>query len=192
MRVIAGKARRLNLKTTPGLDTRPTADKVKETLFNILSPYVPGCRFLDLFAGSGAIGIEALSREASFCVFVDKDPRAVRCIKENLEFTHLAEDSLVIQKNVLAAVAQLSMLKEPFDVVYLDPPYEGGLEAETLRALSRSGVINEDTMIILEAAKRTGTDFLEGLPYDVTRIKDYKNNRHIFMKLTPGGQEQHD
>ena len=72
MRVIAGKARRLNLKTIPGNETRPTTDRIKETLFNILQPEIPGCRFLDLFSGSGAIGIEALSRGAEYAVFVEK------------------------------------------------------------------------------------------------------------------------
>ena len=188
MRVIAGRARRLNLKTTPGLDTRPTSDKVKETLFNILDPYLPGCSFLDLFSGSGAIGIEALSRGASFCVFVDNDKKAVQCIEDNLEFTRLKEDAAVLHKNVLGAIKSLSLKKEVFDFVYMDPPYKAALENETLFALSKSGIINEDSVIIVEASKMTGTGFLTGLPYEITRIKDYKNNRHIFLKFIPGGQ----
>ena len=83
MRVIAGKARRLPLKTVPGMDTRPTTDRIKETLFNMLQPELLDSRFLDLFSGSGAIGIEALSRGAAFAVFVEKNPKAVECIKEN-------------------------------------------------------------------------------------------------------------
>ena len=96
MRVIAGKARRLNLKTIPGTDTRPTTDRIKETLFNILQPELLECRFLDLFAGSGGIGIEALSRGASYAVFVEKNPKAAACIRENLAFTKLAEDGIII------------------------------------------------------------------------------------------------
>ena len=188
MRVIAGKARRLNLKTTPGLDTRPTSDKVKETLFNILDPYLPGSSFLDLYSGSGAIGIEALSRGASVCVFVDNSKAAVSCIEENLVHTKLTEGSQVINKNVLGAISQLSLKKAVFDIVYLDPPYLKSLEKETLEALSDSRIINEDTIIIVEALQKTGTDFLEGLPYEITRVKDYKNNRHIFLKFIPGGQ----
>ena len=87
MRVIAGKARRLLLCTVPGMEVRPTTDKIKETLFNIIMADIPGCRFLDLFAGSGAIGIEALSRGADYAVFVDKSKAAVSCIKENLKHT---------------------------------------------------------------------------------------------------------
>ena len=184
MRVIAGKARRLNLKTTPGFDTRPTADKIKETLFNILSPCLPGCSFLDLFSGSGAIGIEALSREASFCAFVDNDLRAVKCIRENLKTTRLEEGALVIEKNALAAIALLSVKKYKFDIVYLDPPYKAALEEETLKALSDSGIIDEDTLVILEASRETDLSFLDNLPYSISRIKDYKNNRHIFMRLS--------
>ena len=91
MRVIAGTARRLNLKTVPGMETRPTTDRIKETLFNILQPEMPDCRFLDLFSGSGGIGIEALSRGAAYAVFVEKNPKACSCIRDNLSFTKLAE-----------------------------------------------------------------------------------------------------
>ena len=188
MRVIAGKARRLNLKTTPGLDTRPTSDKVKETLFNILDPYLPGCSFLDLFSGSGAIGIEALSRGASFCIFVDNDKRSVECIKYNLEFTRLKDDALVIRENVIGAINRLSLEKKVFDIIYIDPPYKAALEGETLAALAKSRIINEDSVIIVEASKVTGTGFIKDLPYEITRIKDYKNNRHIFLEFIPGGQ----
>ena len=104
MRVIAGKARRLNLKTIPGNDTRPTTDRIKETLFNILQPEIPGCRFLDLFSGSGAIGIEALSRGAEYAVFVEKNPKACTCIRENLSFTKLAENGKVIIKGEFAPI----------------------------------------------------------------------------------------
>ncbi len=92
MRVIAGKARRLLLKTIDGLDTRPTTDRIKETLFNMIQTELPDCRFLDLFAGSGAIGIEALSRGASHAVFVEKNQKAADCIRENLKRTYLEEE----------------------------------------------------------------------------------------------------
>ena len=91
MRVIAGKARSLRLKSPEGMETRPTTDRIRETLFNMLRPYLADCRFLDLFSGSGAIGIEALSRGAKTCVFVEKNRRACACIRENLAFTGLKE-----------------------------------------------------------------------------------------------------
>ena len=117
MRVIAGKARRLNLKTIPGNDTRPTTDRIKETLFNILQPEIPGCRFLDLFSGSGAIGIEALSRGADYAVFVEKNPKACACILENLSFTKLSEGGKLLNMDVLQALRSLEG-GEPFDCIF--------------------------------------------------------------------------
>ena len=106
MRVIAGKARRLALKTVPGMETRPTTDRIKETLFNILQPEIPDCRFLDLFSGSGGIGIEALSRGAESAVFVEKNPKACTCIRENLTFTKLAEMCIRDRSRTLGKTAQ--------------------------------------------------------------------------------------
>ena len=122
MRVIAGKARSLRLKTIEGMDTRPTTDRIKETLFNMLQPYLADCRFLDLFAGSGAIGIEALSRGAACCVFVESSPKAAGCIRDNLRFTHLDGQARVMTEDVLTAIRQLDGEK-PFDCIFMDPPY---------------------------------------------------------------------
>ena len=96
MRVIAGKARRLPLVSPEGRGTRPTTDRIKETLFNILQDDIPGCRFLDLFSGSGAIGIEALSRGANSATFVENNRNAIKCIETNLEKTHLKEQGNVV------------------------------------------------------------------------------------------------
>ena len=101
MRVIAGSAKRLQLKTIEGMDTRPTTDRIKETLFNMITPSLYDCRFLDLFAGSGGIGIEALSRGAKEAVFVEKNPKAVSCIKENLKYTKLDSNAQVMATDVL-------------------------------------------------------------------------------------------
>lgn len=95
MRVIAGTARSLRLKTPEGMDTRPTTDRIKETLFNMLQPYLGDALFVDLFSGSGGIGIEALSRGARHAYFIENERRALSCIQENLQFTHLAEQATV-------------------------------------------------------------------------------------------------
>ena len=108
MRVIAGKARRLLLKTIDGLDTRPTTDRIKETLFNILQTQVPGSRFLDLFAGSGGIGIEALSRGARAAVFVEQNQKAADCIRENLRNTRLEEDAAVMVCDAVSALPRMN------------------------------------------------------------------------------------
>lgn len=188
MRVIAGKARRLILKSTPGLDTRPTIDRIKETLFNIISPYIEGAVFLDLFSGSGSIGIEALSRGASSCVFVDNSAKAVQCIMDNLEHTGLANDAVVIRKNALGAVGELSLKHYLFDIVYMDPPYDERLEEETLNALASSKIINEDSLIIIEADRKNSLGFIENSAFEIVREKEYKTNKHYFVKLKGGAK----
>ncbi len=105
MRVIAGKARSLRLKTPEGLETRPTTDRIKETLFNMLQPYLPGGIFIDLFSGSGGIGIEALSRGAKHAYFVENNKNAIACIQENLKFTKLMEDATILKQDVLSAIS---------------------------------------------------------------------------------------
>ena len=108
MRVIAGSARRLLLKTVEGMETRPTTDRIKETLFNMLQNDLYGARFLDLFAGSGAIGIEALSRGAKEAVFVDKGDGQISCIRDNLKTTHLEERARVMSADVTEAIRKLT------------------------------------------------------------------------------------
>jgi 16S rRNA (guanine966-N2)-methyltransferase len=182
MRVIAGKARRLQLCTVPGMDVRPTTDKIKETLFNILMADIPGCRFLDLFAGSGAIGIEALSRGADHAVFVDKNKAAVSCIKANLKHTGFESASRICAMDFLSAIATLSLEKKPFDIIFIDPPYDKGLEKEALLALSRSDIITDDTLMIVEASIETDIDGLDELGLEIVRNKEYKSNKHVFIK----------
>lgn len=182
MRVIAGSARRLLLKTVDGLDTRPTTDRIKETLFNMLNPSLPGSRFLDLFSGSGAIGIEALSRGAKQATLVEMNKKAVGCIKDNLSHTHLEERAKVMTVDVLSAIRMLEGQGETFDFIYMDPPYQKELEREVLFALAHSPVVTEDTMIIVEAAKKTDFSYLSELPYSVDKIKQYKTNQHLFLR----------
>ncbi|MBQ8815102.1 MAG: 16S rRNA (guanine(966)-N(2))-methyltransferase RsmD [Lachnospiraceae bacterium] len=182
MRVIAGAARRILLKTVEGMDTRPTTDRIKETLFNILQPDLPGARVLDLFSGSGALGIEALSRGSSYCVFVEKAPEAVRCIQANLSATHLEEKSRVMSTDVQSALSRLDGAEKPFDLVLMDPPYHKGLELEALARLADSSLIDEYTIIVVETALDTELDEVSDLGYHVYRVKDYKTNRHFFLQ----------
>ena len=121
MRVIAGTARSMPLKCIEGLDTRPTTDRIKETLFNMLQPEIPGCRFLDLFGGSGAIGIEALSRGADYAAFAENNRKAYDCIGDNLAFTKLADRARVFFMDALGALRVLEG-EEPFDIIFLDRP----------------------------------------------------------------------
>lgn len=181
MRVIAGKARRLLLKTIEGIDTRPTTDRIKETLFNMLQNDVSGARFLDLFAGSGGIGIEALSRGAAYCVFVENNPKAAKCIRENLMHTKLSDDALVMETNVLSALSRMEKKEEAFDIVFMDPPYNMGHENGVLDYLSNSCLINFETVIIIESALDTDFSWVEDKGYQVLREKVYKTNKHMFI-----------
>lgn len=181
MRVIAGKAKRLALKTVPGLDTRPTTDRIKETLFNMIQDEVYGVRFLDLFAGSGAIGIEALSRGAKEAVFVEKNPAAVRCIRENLRFTRLEADAFVVQSDVFGALQRLEKTGA-FGVIFMDPPYDRQLEKQVLLALANSSLADADTLFIVEASMETDFSWLAEAGFAVRKRKEYKTNVHMFLQ----------
>lgn len=180
MRVIAGKCRSLPLKTVPGTDTRPTTDRIKETLFNMLNPRIPGCRFLDLFGGSGAIGIEALSRGARFCCFVEQNRKAAACIRDNLKFTGLESQAEVWVMDARQAVKRLRD-QEPFGIIFMDPPYGKGLEREALECLEGAACVNQDTLLVVEASLDTEFSWVEKTGFKVARIKKYKTNAHLFL-----------
>lgn len=181
MRVIAGTRRSMPLKTPAGTDTRPTQDRTKETLFNVLQNDVYGSEFLDLFAGSGAIGIEALSRGAAHATMVENGRNAIACIKENLRFTRFIEDATLIEADVINALDRLRVHAD-FDIIFMDPPYEGGYEEPVFRMLAGMPNVTEDTIIVLEASLKLDLDFLERTGFTVYKIKSYKTNRHIFIR----------
>ena len=181
MRVIAGSARRLQLKTLDGIDTRPTTDRIKETLFNMIAPYIYDCMFLDLFSGSGGIGIGALSRGAREAVFVEKNPKAMACIKENLKFTRLENKAITWNRDVMTALHQMEG-KKAFDYIFMDPPYNQELERGVLEYLSGSSLVYEDTVIIVEASRETDFSYLDGLGFILLKEKVYKTNKHVFME----------
>ena len=185
MRVIAGAARRLQLKTLDGMETRPTTDRIKETLFNMLAPYINDCCFLDLFAGSGGIGIEALSRGAAEAVFVEKNPKAMLCVKENLSHTKLERRAMTLQNDVIYALGRLEGEKQ-FDFIYMDPPYNTGLEIKVLNYLNGSALLSDEGIIIAEAAKDTDFSYAEDLGFTVLKVKEYKTNKHVFLE--PAGR----
>ncbi len=180
MRVIAGKARRLALKTIEGQDTRPTTDRIKETLFNMIQGDMPGCCFLDLFSGSGAIGIEALSRGAELAVMLEQNPRAAECIRENLKTTKLEDNAIVMNCDVMTGLGRLEEKGHVFDFIFMDPPYDAGWEKRVLQYLADSPLIHEDTTIIVEASLDTTFDYLEEMGYGIIREKVYKTNKHVF------------
>ncbi len=183
MRVIAGSARRLLLKTIPGEDTRPTTDRIKETLFNMIQGYVPGANFLDLFGGSGGIAIEALSRGAQHATIVEKNPKAVKCIQENLLHTHLSDLAEVISGDAFAAIQRIAAVrKKPYDIIFLDPPYGQELEDRALQLLGQTSLLDEDTLIIVEMKVDADISHFEDLGYNIIKNKEYKTNKHVFLR----------
>ena len=164
MRVVAGSAKSLKLKTIEGMETRPTQDRIKETLFNMIQYDIPGSTFLDLFSGSGGIGIEALSRGAKEAYFVEKAKPALRCIRENLRYTKLDKKAQVLATDVNSAIRQL----ETKNVV--------------LSIIDRSSICTEDTVVIVESSLDTEIPDFEKLK--VIRVKEYKTNKHTFLMKT--------
>ncbi|MGP1434273.1 MAG: 16S rRNA (guanine(966)-N(2))-methyltransferase RsmD [Catonella sp.] len=182
MRVIAGSARTVPLITPTGLETRPTSDRIKETLFNMLQGYVEGASFLDLFAGSGQIGVEALSRGADFAAFIEKSDEAVKCIKHNVNKTKFTDKALVLKMEVLSGIRTLEIEKKKFDIIFVDPPYGQGFEKSILNALIDSTILYEDAIIIVEASKNTDFLYINELGLKIVKDKLYKNNRHLFLR----------
>lgn len=183
MRVIAGKARRLPLRTLSGRETRPTTDRIKETLFNILAPQLEGAYFLDLFAGSGQIGIEAVSRGSAYCVFVENNKKACEVIADNLAFTRLGDDCRLMNTDCMSALRQLEGSMQ-FDLIFMDPPYASGCEEQLLAYLAHSALMKEETQIIIEADEHTDFSYVQALGYTTVREKYYKTNKHIFLMRT--------
>ena len=181
MRVISGSARSLRLKTIEGNGTRPTTDRIKETLFNMINDRMYDCRFLDLFSGSGAIGIEALSRGADFCAFIEQNPKAIECINYNLSFTKLDKRAKVYRGDVMTVLRQLDH-GQAFHCIFMDPPYNKELEKQVLTYLSKSTLMDDDTLIVVEASLETDFSYLCELGLKDYKRKRYKTNQHVFIQ----------
>ena len=173
MRVITGKARGVVLKTPDGMATRPTADRVKEALFNIIQFEIPASRVLDLFGGTGQLGIEALSRDAKYAVFVDEREDACRLIRENLKRTKMEQFARVIRSDYMAF---LRTCKDKFDIILLDPPYAEVFLENSLKMITEIDILQSGGIIVTE--RPVGKE----LPWDFPgfeRSKDYKYGKTL-------------
>jgi 16S rRNA (guanine(966)-N(2))-methyltransferase RsmD len=150
MRIIGGQGRGRRLKSPKGGATRPTGDRVKQTLFDILAPRIAGCRFLDVFAGAGGIGLEALSRGASRVVLVDNNRAAVEAIEANLQTLGAGGHAQVFRQDARVALAALGDSGVRFDIIYVDPPYDSALYEELLEQVGRMRILEGDGLIIAE------------------------------------------
>ena len=168
MRVITGKARGVALKAPEGMTTRPTSDRVKEALFSIINFDIPDAEVLDLFGGTGQLGIEALSRGAKRAVFVDAGDAACKLIKENLRRTKLEGQGSVVRSNYLQ---YLNRCREKFSIVFLDPPYAEEFLENSLKKLSEIDILKSNGIIVCE--RPLGKELTWDLP-GFTRSKDYK------------------
>ena len=182
MRVIAGTARGRSLVTPSGNHTRPTTDRIKETLFNMIQYDVRDSRFLDLFSGSGGIAIEALSTGAKEAVLVENNREALSCIRQNIDKIGFENVSKVMPMDVMQALRRLDQSGQPFDIIFMDPPYNKDFEANILPFLLESKIIKKDTLIIVEASLETDISYMENLGCEVEKVKEYKTNRHIFLR----------
>ena len=185
MRIISGTARGTKLYTLEGQTTRPTLDRVKESLFNIIQNEIPNSIFLDLFSGSGAIGLEAASRGAKKVILCDKSKDAIQIIKKNIEKTHLSEK--VKLYNLDYELLLKTKVKEKLDIVYIDPPYESDFVIKSIKCIIEQKLADENSVIIIETddEQRILKD-LENLEIEVTDTRKYGRASLIFLKIRKG------
>ncbi|MEW9697767.1 16S rRNA (guanine(966)-N(2))-methyltransferase RsmD [Paenibacillus sp. SI8] len=150
MRVISGSAKGRSLKAVPGMSTRPTTDKVKEAIFSMIGPYFEGGQVLDLFAGTGGLGIEALSRGMEKAVFIDIEKKSIETIQLNLQAAGLKEQAEVYRTDAVRALKALAKREQQFQLVFLDPPYKMKVIAELILAMEEQGLLDEQATIVVE------------------------------------------
>jgi 16S rRNA (guanine966-N2)-methyltransferase len=179
MRIIAGAFRGRRLSSPSGRDVRPTSDRAREALFSILEhgqPPVRGARFLDLFCGTGAVGLEALSRGAAEILLVESDPHALRVAKSNLERVGTPRNIRLLRQDA----TRLGPAPSAFDIVFLDPPYHSGLAASALGCLMRGGWLAPEARIVVELASNESLDLPEG--YELEQERRYGAAKLLLMR----------
>lgn len=181
MRVISGSARGTHLKTLEGLNTRPTTDRIKESMFNLIQTYIYDKNILDLFSGSGSLGIEALSRGGNSAVFVEKHRKAVKVIEDNLTKTRLLEKATIMNNDVQDAISRLSKSNKKFDLIILDPPYSKDFILPVLKSLLEGQLVEKEGIIVIEHEKSDildenlfGFQCIKTKQYGITSISIYK------------------
>jgi 16S rRNA (guanine966-N2)-methyltransferase len=155
MRVIAGIYKGRRLKTLEGMRVRPTSDRLRETLFNVLAPRIEGANFADICAGSGAVGIEALSRGAENVAFIESSRKAVTVIGENLRHCDIKDGVRVINRDAITALKYLASREVKFDIIYFDPPYDSDIHSPVLWQIEKHGLLAENGIVIVEHRRQT-------------------------------------
>ena len=182
MRIISGKARGTKLYTLEGVNTRPTLDRVKESIFNIIQNKIEDARILDLFAGSGAIGLEFLSRGAEKAVLCDKSKEAINIIKKNIEKTHQENNTQLINTDFEECLEKLK--KEQFDIIYLDPPYATDYIYKAIQKIIKLKLVTKESLIIIETDddKRVEKE-IENIDVEIVDKRKYGRATIIFVSL---------
>lgn len=180
MRVVSGEFGGLNLKPVPGANTRPTAAKVKESIFNIINPYMSGGSCLDLFAGTGSLGIEAVSRGYNMSYLVDKDFKAINVIKENIVKTHVSDKFEVIAGKATDALKKLQTEEVKLDLVFLDPPYRMHITEEIVENMIADKLLNNGCLIVIETDYEVTKSDLDSL--SVLQEKSYGETKILIYR----------
>lgn len=190
MRVISGSAKGRPLKAVPGSSTRPTTDKVKESIFSIIGPYFDGGQVLDLFAGTGGLGIEALSRGMEHGIFIDMEYKSIEVVKANLKAASLAEQAEVYRNEAGRALKVLAKKETSFDLVFLDPPYRLKNGIELMNEMHERHLLNTDAIIVLEF--ETGHPYpASSAPFTGLRQATYGDTTvHVYRYEPSADQEQ--
>lgn len=182
MRVISGRARGKKLVSLEGMNTRPTLDRVKEALFNIIQFNIADKNVLDLFAGSGAIGIEAISRGAKSATFCDNSIDAIKIIKTNLENTRSADKAIVLNKDYLEALKILKDKNSKFDIIYIDPPYKSELADMSIKKIIEFNLLSKDGIIILETDDTSKEQTIKDEKIEIFDKRKYGRAILIFIR----------
>lgn len=178
MRVISGKARGLKLNTPKNKDVRPTTDRVKESLFNIINFYVMDSNILDLFAGTGSLGIECLSRGANKCVFVDKNRESMAIVKSNIKKARVENESITLNMDFKKAIKYLGVKGEKFNIIFMDPPYYENMFIDALKLVDENNLLEKDGIIVVEH------DTKDSFPDSVGRLYKGRDKKYGNTTLT--------
>lgn len=181
MRIISGKARGTKINTIESLSTRPTLDRVKEALFSIIQNYIYEANVLDLFAGSGALGLESISRGANKCVFCDKSYEVAKILKQNIQKTNFEDKSIVVNKDYKKCLEQIN---EKFDIIFLDPPYRLNIAVDALKRILNLKLVSKETIIVLETddeARELKEIEKQNINVEIKEIRKYGRVKLIFL-----------
>lgn len=182
MRIVSGEFRGIRLNSLPGQNTRPTSDKVKESLFNIIGPYFSGGNALDLFAGSGNLGLEALSRGLDFAIFIEKNPSALQVIKKNVKKLRLEKQTEVLRRDAFKSIRQIAKKEMTFKFIFIDPPYHFKDIHKILEEILTHKILEDKGLIIYEHSSEIKSPEHESLfklrelEYGATAITIYKKD----------------